>query len=140
MRFTVSKRRQSPAVIIVALIDVLVVLVIFLVVTTTFKQQPDMKLALPKSSQARRAGATENPPVMVFIDATGSLRVGKDAKPVTADRLREELRQLTATRTNVSITLDADEKAPWGQIIRVWDIAKELNIQAVSASTKEIKK
>lgn len=136
MRFAISKRRQSPAVIIVALIDVLVVLVIFLVVTTTFKQQPALKLALPQSTQATKTGASENPPVVVYIDPTGGLRLGNQAAPVTSDRLRTELQQLSAGKTNFTLVLSADEKAPFGQIVRVMDIAKELGIKAVSAFTK----
>jgi biopolymer transport protein ExbD len=137
MHFAVQKRRQSPAVIIVALIDVLVVLVIFLVVTTTFKQQPALKLSLPQSTQAKKTGANENPPVIVFIDSTGDMRLGNEAQRVTTDRLRQELRQLSAGKTNFTLVLSADEKAPFGQIVRVMDIAKELGIRAVSAYTKE---
>jgi len=136
MHFAVSKRRQSPAVIIVALIDVLVVLVIFLVVTTTFKQQPALKLVLPQSTQAKKTGANENPPMIVYIDPKGGLRLGNEAAPVTSERLRTELRQLSAGKTNFTLVLSADEKAPWGQVVRVMDIAKELGIRAVSAFTK----
>ena len=82
MQFHVRTRRQPPAVIVVALIDVLVVLVIFLVVTTTFKQQPALKLALPDSTQAKREGANERPPLVVYIDKQGSLRLGGEARPV----------------------------------------------------------
>src|SRR5262247_2198012 len=91
MRFYIRKRRQAPAVIIVALIDILIVLLIFLMVTTTFKQQPALKLALPESSQSVKTGASEHAPVIVSIDPTGNLRFGPDAKPVTVERLKEEL-------------------------------------------------
>lgn len=133
MRFAIHKRRQPPAVIIVALIDVLIVMVIFLVVTTTFKQQPALKLSLPESTQAQRAGASEAPPIIVFVDHTGSLRLGNEATPVTAERLRLELRQLAAARTNLSLAISADEQAPWGQVVRVMDISKELGIRTASA-------
>ncbi len=76
MRFFVRKRRQTPTVIIVALIDILIVLLIFLMVTTTFKQQPALRLALPESSQAQKSGANETPPLVVSVDAEGSLRLG----------------------------------------------------------------
>src|SRR3954464_5101435 len=91
MRFYMRKRRQAPAVIIVALIDILIVLLIFLMVTTTFKQQPALKLVLPESSQAQQTGAQESPPMVVSIDAEGSMRLGTEATPVTAERLKTEL-------------------------------------------------
>src|SRR5262245_9839071 len=88
MRFYVSRKKQAPAVIIVALIDILIVLLIFLMVTTTFKQQPALKLALPESSQAQKTGAQESPPLVVSVDAGGNLRLGPDAKPMTAEKLK----------------------------------------------------
>ena len=136
MRFVVRNRRTAPTVIIVALIDVLVVLVIFLVVTTTFKQHPLVKLALPTSSQARKPGASENPPTMVFVDSTGGLRLGNAAQPVTSDRLRDELQQLAQTNSSFAIALSADENAPWKAVLKVMDIAKELNIRSVNAFAK----
>src|SRR6266576_3333719 len=97
MRFHFHKRRQAPAVIIVALVDVLIVLLIFLMVTTAFKQQPALKLALPESSQSQKSGAQEHPPLVVTIDTTGNLRLGPEGKPVTVERLKEELRTANST-------------------------------------------
>ena len=94
MRFHVRKRRSAPAVIIVALIDVLIVLVVFLLVTTTFKQQTQLKLALPDSSQAKKSGANENPPLVVSVDAKGIYYIEKIAR--TLEQVRDELHTRTA--------------------------------------------
>ena len=137
MRFYVRKRRQAPAVIIVALIDILIVLLIFLMVTTTFKQQPALKLALPESSQAQKAGANESPPLVVSIDPKGMLRLGADARPVTAERLKEELLAQVAKTPDLKLAISADKMAPFGQIVKVMDAAKEAKIKMVNAFTKE---
>lgn len=137
MRFLVRKRRQAPAVIIVALIDILIVLLIFLMVTTTFKQQPALKLALPESSQAVKTGARENAPVIVSIDPTGNLRYGPESKPVTVERLKEELLAAIARTPDLKLAISADKSAPFGQIIKVMDAAKEAKIKTVNAFTKE---
>jgi len=137
MRFYVRKRRQAPAVIIVALIDILIVLLIFLMVTTTFKQQPALKLALPESSQAKKAGANESPPLVVSIDPKGMLRLGADARPVTAERLKEELLAQVAKTPDLKLAISADKMAPFGQIVKVMDAAKEAKIKMVNAFTKE---
>jgi biopolymer transport protein ExbD len=140
MSFYVRKRRQPPAVIIVALVDVLIVLLIFLMATTVFKQQPSLKLALPESSQGQKSGAQENPPVVVSIDPEGNLRVGPDAKPVTLDRLKEELTAAVAANAQTKIAISADKKAPWGQVVKVMDTAKTVGItQGINAFTKEAK-
>src|SRR6516164_3810691 len=109
MKFCAHKRRQPPAVIIVAMIDILIVLLIFLMVTTTFKQQPALKLALPESAQAQKTGAQENPPLVVSIDPKGNLRLGPDAKPVTAERLKEELVAAAGKTPNLNLAISADK-------------------------------
>jgi len=137
MRFYVRKRRQAPAVIIVALIDILIVLLIFLLVTTTFRQQPALKLALPESSHAERTGAQETPPLVVSIDAQGDLRLGPEGKPVTAERLKNELLAAAEKTQDLKLAISADKRAPFGQIVMVMDAAKEAKIKIVNAFTKE---
>ena len=135
MRFLIRKRRAAPAVIIVALIDVLIVLVIFLLVTTTFKQQAALKLQLPESSQAKKAGATENPPFIVSIDTNGVYYV--DKLPKTFEQLRRDLILKTSLNPNLILAINADEKAPWGQVVKVRDAAAEAKIKTMVAYTRE---
>ena len=139
MRFYSHKRRQPPAIIIVALIDVLIVLLIFLMVTTTFKQQSAMKLALPESSQGEKTGASEDVPLVVSIESNGNLRLGggADALPLTADNLRSELISRTAKNPELKLAINADQSAPFGQIVKVMDAAKDAKIKFVSAYTKD---
>ena len=137
MKFYVRKRKQAPAVIIVALIDILIVLVIFLMVTTTFKQQSAIKLALPESSQAQKTGAQEAPPLIVSVDPKGNLRFGPEAKPVTVEELKAGLAAEVAKRADVKLSINGDEGAPWGKIVKVMDAAKAVGIKAVNAFTKE---
>src|SRR5438309_11691361 len=124
MRFYVRKRRQAPAVIIVALIDILIVLLIFLMVTTTFKQQPALKLALPESSHAERTGAQESPPLVVSIDPQGSMRLGPEGTPVTAERLKIELLASVEKTPDLKLAISADKSAPFGQIVKVMEIGR----------------
>jgi biopolymer transport protein ExbD len=140
MRFLVRKRRNAPTVIIVALVDVLIVLLIFLMVTTTFKQQPTLKLELPKSSGAVKEGANNDPPYIVSIDNKGGFRAGLNADPVTLEQLQSRLRDEGAKNPQPQLVIDADRNAPWGQIVKVMDAAKAAKIKAVRASTKETDK
>ena len=129
MRFRVRQRRQPPAIIIVALIDILIVLLIFLMVTTTFKQQPALKLALPESSQAIKTGANEQAPLIISIDPQGILRLGADNRAVTLDRLREQLVVAVSKNPDVRLAISADKTAPWGQVVKVMDAAKEAKVK-----------
>jgi biopolymer transport protein ExbD len=137
MQFRAHRRRQAPTVIIVALIDVLIVLLIFLMVTTTFKQQPALRLALPETSQAHKAGANEEAPLVISIDDKGNLRLGPEARPVTPDQLKTELLSRGQTKPDLKIAIAADKSAPFGEIIKVMDAAKEAHIKIVNAFTKD---
>jgi biopolymer transport protein ExbD len=138
MRFFVRKRRTTPAVIIVALIDVLIVLLIFLLVTTTFKQQAALKLQLPESSQAKKAGANENPPYVVSIDSNGVYYVEK--LPVTFEQLQSDLVSRVEKNPQLVLAINADEKAPWGKVVKVRDAAAKAKIKNLVAYTKEAAK
>jgi biopolymer transport protein ExbD len=137
MRFLVSKRRHTPAVIIVALIDVLIVLLIFLMVTTTFKQQQSLRLRLPESAQAQKAGANETPPVVVSIDAAGVFYVDKTAR--TYDQVQALLRTEAGKNPELVLAINADDKAPWGQVVKLRDAAAAAGIKSLVAFTKETK-
>jgi biopolymer transport protein ExbD len=133
MQFTVRKRRQAPAVIIISLIDVLIVVLIFLMVTTTFKQQPAVKLTLPESKQGK-PGATEKKALVVTIGKNGELFL--EQQPVYAEQLQQKLIDAIRKNPETSLSISADKDAPFGQIIKVMDAAKAANIKAVSAFTK----
>jgi biopolymer transport protein ExbD len=135
MRFLVRKRRTTPAVIIVALIDVLIVLVIFLLVTTTFKQRAALKVQLPESSQAKKAGVSDKDTFEVSIDSNGVYYVDKLAK--TFDQLRNELIVKASMNPDLVLAINADEKAPWGKVVKVRDAAAEAKVKSLVAYTKE---
>jgi biopolymer transport protein ExbD len=129
MQFTSRKRRGTPTVIIVSLIDVLIVVLIFLMVTTTFKQQPALKLVLPKSNQPK-AGATTEKEIIVTIPKSGPLYF-QDG-PVTIDKLLQLLKEAAAKNPNMTLAIRADTEAPVGQVVRVRDAAKDANIKTVN--------
>ncbi|MGA2178282.1 MAG: biopolymer transporter ExbD [Verrucomicrobiota bacterium] len=137
MRFLVHKRRNTPTIIIVALVDVLIVLLIFLMVTTTFKQQSALKLKLPESSQAQKSGANENAPYVVTIKEDGIYYLDNGKLPVTFDQMKRELLSQAEKNPKLILAIAADEKAPWGKVVKIRDAAAEAKIKSLVAYTKE---
>lgn len=135
MQFTIRKRRQPPNIIIISLVDILIVLLIFMMVTTTFKQQPALKLALPESKQTPRAGAAEDHLVVTIARQEPYLYLGP--RPVTLDKLTDELKAQASKNPKIDLSIRADTEAPFGQIVKVMDAAKAAGIRAVSAFTKQ---
>ena len=75
--------------------------------------------------------------ICMAIDDKGSLRLGAEEKPVTVDRLKAELLEAVGKNPQLKLALSADKSAPFGQIIKVMDAAKEAGIKVVNAFTKE---
>ena len=136
MQFTIRKRRQPPTIIIISLIDILIVLLIFMMVTTTFKQQPALKLVLPESKQTPKTGAKEDSLVVTVARQEPYLYLGP--RPVTLDKLQEELKTHVAQNPKISLSIRADTDAPFGQIVKVMDAARAAGIKMVNAFTKAV--
>lgn len=136
MQFAAHKRRRAPAVIIVSLIDVLLVVLIFLMVTTTFKKmQPSLKLSLPESKQAK-AGAADVTPFVVIVTTNFPYFYLQD-KPVTLDRLQNELLAAAKRDPLLKVSIKADKLAPFGEVIKIIDAAKVAQVGSISAITEK---
>jgi biopolymer transport protein ExbD len=137
MHFKPRKHRRTPSVIIVSLIDVLLVVLIFLMVTTTAKtREASLKLALPESKQAKPGASTETKPLVISV-ATNFPFFFIENRPMTVDQLQKELLAATQRDPQVKVSIKADKRAPFGEVIKVIDAAKTANVTAISAITEK---
>ena len=112
------------------------VVLIFLVVTTTFKDRvPALDMALPTSSYAGSSVAESENPLLVRIQKIAPYLRLKN-KSVTASELRAEFLRRLAKNPSINLTIQADEKAPFGEVINVRDIAQETGITNIHAQVK----
>lgn len=137
MKFTRDKRKAAPSVIIVSLIDVLIVVLIFLMVTTHFKnKEASLKLALPESKEAKPGASQDAKPFMIQI-STNVPYFWWDNKPVTLDRLQNELIAAAKANPKVNVAIKADKNAPFGEVIKVIDAAKVAQVGSINAITEK---
>jgi len=134
MRFLTRKANKPPSVIIVSLIDVLIVVLIFMMVATTFRQHPALRLALPESRQSAKPGDTGDTLIITIAKEEPHLHLG--LRPVTLEKLLTELKASTARNPHLSLSIRADTDAPFGEVVKVMDAAKEAGITMVNAFTK----
>jgi len=120
-------------VIIVSLIDVLMVVLIFLVVTTTFKERiPALDMTLPASKHAGSSIIESENPLLVRIGKTAPyLRLNN--KSVTSYELQDEFLRRLENDPSINLTIQADENAPFGEVVNVRDIAQEAGITNIHA-------
>jgi len=121
------KRRQRPAVPIITLIDILAILLIFFIVTTTFKTRESLlKVNLPTSSKVL-GGEDSSRRVVLLLSADGKLSLGDQL--LTVDELAGALRGLRRDDPEARLELKADEGAPLGSMVKVWDAAAEAGLE-----------
>lgn len=103
------------------MIDILAILLIFFIVTTTFKtKQSLVKVNLPKSSELA-SGEDREKRVPLAIGKDGSVSLGERIVPV--ESLAALLVEFKTARPNDLLELAADEGAPLGLMVKVWDAA-----------------
>ena len=56
--------------------------------------------------------------------------------PITSDRLQQELRTSAAKDPDLSLSLQPDTGAPFGQVLKVWDAAKTAGIRSIQVMAK----
>lgn len=120
------KKRRSPAIAIVSLIDILAILLIFFIVTTTFKTHESLlQVNLPRSSEMGGAGAAERR-VPLVLGKDGQVSLGDRVVPM--ESLAAALGEFKSTRPQDRIELKADEGAPLGLIVKVWDAVTQAGL------------
>ena len=120
MSFYVKKRR-TPVIPIVALVDILTVLLIFFVVTTTFKKENRnalLKIALPQAGSLTPSVETA-PRTALSVSAASEVYL--DEKPVAMDQLSAAITAFRQAPPSARLELKADENAPLGTLVKVWD-------------------
>lgn len=121
------KRRQRPAVPIITLIDILAILLIFFIVTTTFKTRESLlKVNLPSSTKVLGSEDSSHR-VILLLSADGQMSLGEKILPV--EELAGALQRLRVERPEARLELKADEGAPLGAMVKVWDAAAEAGLE-----------
>ncbi|HRE83777.1 MAG: biopolymer transporter ExbD [Verrucomicrobiales bacterium] len=121
------KRRRSPSVPIVTLIDILAILLIFFIVTTTFKTKESLvQVNLPRSSEMGE-GTTAETRVSLALAKDGSISLGDRLVPL--ESLSAALEEFRASRPKDRLELKADEGAPLGLMVKVWDAASQAGLK-----------
>lgn len=121
------KRRTSPTVSIVSMIDILAILLIFFIVTTTFKKNESLiKVALPRSSELS-PGTEQEVRVPLALGKDGRVSLGSTVVPI--ESLATALRDFKSARPGEKLELKADEGAPLGLLVKVWDAATRAGLE-----------
>ena len=137
MRFY-TKKRRIPSITIVSLIDILAILLIFFIVTTTFRKKlSQLQINLPESTSATQAAPSTKKNIILQIKSADSITL--DGKPVTSATLAEAIKDVQKSNPGCSITMQADQEAPFGTVVTVLDALQAAGIKNIPTMTRTAK-
>ena len=109
------------------LIDILAILLIFFIVTTTFKQKESLvKVNLPTSSEMN-AEVTDEVRTVLSLSKDGGIALGDQV--VSQEDLSKTLLEFKQANPEAKLELKADEGAPLGSMVGVWDAATKAGLE-----------
>jgi biopolymer transport protein TolR len=136
MSMNVSGKKGAMASInITPYIDILLVLLIIFMVITPIKQM-DLDVKIPQTSDSK-VDATPDPSVIV-VSVGEAAQIAVNQEPTTINDLGSKLQDIYSKRANKNMFVSASAKLPYGDVVKVIDIAKGAGVQEIGLLTEEI--
>jgi biopolymer transport protein TolR len=115
-------------------IDILLVLLIIFMVITPIRQM-DLDVKVPQTSD--NTGGPPDPSVIV-VSVGEAAQIAINQEPATISDLGPKLQEIYSKRANKNMFVSASAKLPYGDVVKVIDIAKGAGVQDIGLLTEEI--
>lgn len=120
---TSSRRGPKSDINITPYIDILLVLlIIFMVIQPRTQYDLDARVPQKPPENLEQNVVVRSDAIVVSLDSSGSMRINGD--PVTLDQLGARLFDVYSARANKNMFIQGDADLPFGDIVRIIDIAK----------------
>jgi len=117
-------------------IDILLVLLIIFMVITPIRQM-DLEVKVPQESAADAGPAVPDPSVIV-VSISETAQIAINGLDQTLSQLGTELTRIYSERSNKAMFISASAKLPYGDVVRIIDIAKGAGVGDIGLITEEI--
>jgi len=117
-------------------IDILLVLLIIFMVITPVRQM-DLDVKVPQSNTSDTPAAPD--PSVIVVAVGESAVIAINSEPTNIRDLSARLTEIYSARANKNMFISASPKLPYGDVVRVIDIAKGAGVGDIGLITEEIK-
>lgn len=117
-------------------IDILLVLLIIFMVITPVRQM-DLDVKVPQTSQNDQPGAIDPNVIVVSIGESAQIAINQEG--TTIGQLGSKLQEIYSKRANKNMFVSASAKLPYGDVVKVIDIAKGAGVGDIGLLTEEIR-
>ena len=115
-------------------IDILLVLLIIFMVITPVRQM-DLDVKVPQTSQDQ--GPID--PSVIVVSIGESARIAINNEETSIGNLGPKLQEIYSKRSNKNMFVSASAKLPYGDVVKVIDIAKGAGVGDIGLLTEEIR-
>ena len=126
------KRRVMHEINVTPFVDVMLVLLIVFMVTA-----PLLAVGIPVDLPDTRASdvlAEEKPPLVITVQADGVISIQKTA--IDRNLLAVRLEAISAENPDVEVYVRGDSGVPYGEVVAVMDLIKQVGLSRVKLVTK----
>ena len=135
MNFQKGKKNDDLEINFIPLIDVLLVIIIFLVVSTTFARFSQLKINLPTAE----ANIVDNNSEYINVTISKDGQYAINEKPINAKTVAEltiKLREISASKIDSPLVINADALASHQSVINVMEASRRAGLTKITFSTK----
>ena len=116
-------------------IDILLVLLIIFMVITPIRQM-DLDVKVPQASDG--GGPAVPDPSVIVVSISDTAQIAINGVDQTLSRLGDELQSIYSKRSNKAMFVSASSKLPYGDVVRIIDIAKGAGVGDIGLVTEDI--
>ncbi|MGA2261811.1 MAG: biopolymer transporter ExbD [Acidobacteriota bacterium] len=116
-------------------IDILLVLLIIFMVITPTKQQ-DLEVKVPQEAPKSDKNVPP-PPGVIVVSMSETAQLAINQEPVSIMELGSKLLEIYSARANKNMFISASAKLPYGDVVKIIDIAKGAGVIDVGLLTSE---
>jgi biopolymer transport protein ExbD len=115
-------------------IDILLVLlIIFMVITPVRQMDLEVKVPQPPPENAEN---TPPPPDLIVVSMSETAQLAINNENVSITQLQQKLTEIYSARANKNMFISANSKLPYGDVVKIIDIAKGAGVLDVGLLTE----
>jgi len=118
-------------------IDILLVLLIIFMVITPVKQM-DLDVKVPQSQEGDQSKAVVDPSIIV-VSVSDAMVIAINNDQTDIGSLGVRLQDIYAARANKNMFISASSKLPYGDVVKIIDIAKGAGVGDIGLITEELR-
>lgn len=131
-----SKKGPKSDINITPYIDILLVLLIIFMVITPVRQM-DLDVKVPQAVPADQPTTPDPSVIVVSVGESAQIAINQD--PTDIGSLGSKLQEIYSARANKNMFISASPKLPYGDVVKVIDIAKGAGVGDIGLITEEIR-